>query len=34
MVMHNPAHPGEILNELVLQPLGLTAIPAALEILV
>jgi len=24
MVMHNPAHPGEILNELVLQPLGLT----------
>lgn len=24
MVMHNPAHPGEILKELILEPLGLT----------
>ena len=24
MSMHNPAHPGEILNELVIKPLGLT----------
>jgi len=24
MVMHNPAHPGEILRELVIEPLGLT----------
>lgn len=24
MAMHNPAHPGEILKELVLDPLGLT----------
>lgn len=24
MAMHNPAHPGEILNELVIEPLGLT----------
>lgn len=24
MLMHNPAHPGEILQELVIKPLGLT----------
>lgn len=24
MTMHNPAHPGEILKELVIEPLGLT----------
>lgn len=24
MAMHNPAHPGEILKELVIEPLGLT----------
>ncbi|MBX3178690.1 MAG: HigA family addiction module antidote protein [Candidatus Hydrogenedentes bacterium] len=27
--MHNPAHPGEILRELVLDPLGLTVTDAA-----
>jgi addiction module HigA family antidote len=27
--MHNPAHPGEILKELVIQPLGLTVTEAA-----
>ena len=29
MVMHNPAHPGEILRELVIEPLGLTVSDAA-----
>ena len=29
MGMHNPAHPGEILMELVLDPLGLSVIEAA-----
>lgn len=27
--MHNPAHPGEILRELYLQPLGITVTKAA-----
>jgi len=29
MSMHNPAHPGEILRELVLEPLGLSVTEAA-----
>ena len=29
MVMHNPAHPGEILRELIIEPLGLTVSDAA-----
>lgn len=29
MTMHNPAHPGEILKELVIEPLGLTITDAA-----
>ena len=29
MEMHNPAHPGEILKELCLEPLGLTVTRAA-----
>ena len=29
MSMHNPAHPGEILKELVIEPLGLTVTEAA-----
>lgn len=29
MSMHDPAHPGEILKELVLEPLGLTVTRAA-----
>lgn len=29
MIMHNPAHPGEILKELVIEPLGLTITDAA-----
>jgi addiction module HigA family antidote len=29
MVMRNPTHPGEILKELVLAPLGLTVTDAA-----
>ncbi len=28
-MMHNPAHPGEILKELVLEPLGLSVTDAA-----
>jgi addiction module HigA family antidote len=27
--MHNPAHPGEILRELIIEPLGLTIIDVA-----
>ena len=29
MSMHNPAHPGEILKELVIEPLGLSVTDAA-----
>ena len=29
MSMHNPAHPGEILKELVIEPLGLSVTEAA-----
>lgn len=29
MTMHNPAHPGEILKELVIEPLGLSITEAA-----
>jgi len=29
MVMHNPPHPGEVIKELCLQPLGLTVTEAA-----
>lgn len=29
MSMHNPAHPGEILRELVIEPLGLSVTEAA-----
>jgi len=29
MKMHDPPHPGEVLNELCLQPLGLTVTKAA-----
>jgi addiction module HigA family antidote len=29
MSMHNPAHPGEILRELIIEPLGLTIIDVA-----
>ena len=29
MGMHNPAHPGEILKELVIDPLGLSVTDAA-----
>ncbi len=29
MTMHNPAHPGEILKELVIEPLGLSVTEAA-----
>ncbi|MFA5809422.1 MAG: HigA family addiction module antitoxin [Thermoleophilia bacterium] len=29
MVMHNPPHPGEVLRELCLEPLGLTVTAAA-----
>ena len=29
MLMHNPPHPGEILKELCLKPLGLTVTEAA-----
>lgn len=29
MMMHNPAHPGEVLKELYLEPLGLTVTEAA-----
>lgn len=29
MSMHNPAHPGEILNELLLEPLGLSVTEVA-----
>lgn len=29
MSMHNPAHPGEILKELIVQPLGLTVTQVA-----
>ena len=29
MNMHNPAHPGEILKELVIKPLGLSVAEAA-----
>jgi antitoxin HigA-1 len=29
MVMHNPAHPGEVIRELCLEPLGLSVTEAA-----
>lgn len=29
MLMHNPPHPGEVLRELCLEPLGLTVTAAA-----
>ena len=29
MVMHNPPHPGEVIRELCLEPLGLTVTQAA-----
>jgi len=29
MRMHNPPHPGEVLNELCVKPLGLTVTEAA-----
>lgn len=29
MVMHNPTHPGEVLREICLEPLGLTVTAAA-----
>lgn len=29
MAMHNPSHPGEVLQELVMEPLGLTVTDAA-----
>ena len=29
MSMHNPAHPGEVLNELWLEPMGITVTEAA-----
>ena len=29
MVMHNPPHPGEVIRELCLEPLGLTVTDAA-----
>ena len=29
MLMHNPAHPGEVLKELCIEPLGLTVTEAA-----
>jgi len=29
MIMHNPPHPGEVLRELCLEPLGLTVTAAA-----
>ncbi len=29
MVMHNPPHPGEVIKELCLEPLGLTVTDAA-----
>jgi antitoxin HigA-1 len=29
MVMHDPAHPGEVIRELCLEPLGLTVTEAA-----
>jgi len=29
MVMHNPPHPGEVIRELCLEPLGLTVTAAA-----
>ncbi len=29
MIMHNPPHPGEVLKELCLEPLGLTVTEAA-----
>lgn len=32
MSMHNPAHPGEVLKELWLEPLGLTLTQAALQL--
>ena len=32
MSMHNPAHPGEVLKELWLEPLGLTLTHAALRL--
>jgi len=32
MSMHNPAHPGEVLKELWLEPLGLTLTQAALRL--
>jgi len=30
--MHNPAHPGEVLKEMWLEPLGLTLIQAAMRL--
>lgn len=32
MSMHNPAHPGEVLKELWLEPLGLTLTEAAIRL--
>lgn len=32
MSMHNPAHPGEVLKELWLEPLGLTLTQAAMRL--
>jgi len=29
MLMHNPPHPGEVIKELCLEPLGLTVTDAA-----
>lgn len=29
MVMHNPPHPGEVIKELCIEPLGLTVTEAA-----
>jgi addiction module HigA family antidote len=29
MVMHNPPHPGEVIRELCIEPLGLTVTAAA-----
>ena len=31
MIMHNPAHPGEILKELVIEPLALTITDVSLK---
>lgn len=32
MKMHNPAHPGEVLNEVCLKPLGITITEAAAKL--